>query len=157
MRRSLIQMTALVLFGVGVGLAYNAVSPKGLPLTGGTEARLAQQNTRMLTLEEVRYYLDQPGTILVDARSVEEYQLGHIPGAFSLPLDAFGADYPKVLPVLSKAKLVILYCGGGSCGTSEELAKKMRASGFDGDLAIFEGGLPGWMRAKLPIHSGMDR
>lgn len=157
MRRSLVQMTALVLVGVGVGLAYNALSPKGLPLAGGTAARLAQQGTRMLTLEEVRYYQDQPGTILVDARSVEEYQLGHIPGAFSLPLDAFAADYPKVSPILDKAKLVILYCGGGSCGTSEELAKKLRDVGFNGDLAIFEGGLPGWMRAKLPIRSGKDR
>jgi len=157
MRRAVLQMIVLILVGSGIGLTYNAVSPKGVPLKGGTAARLAQQGARMLTLEEVRYYLDQPGTVLVDARSAEEYQLGHIPGAFSLPLDAFDAAYGKLTGDLKKATLVILYCGGGSCGTSEELAKKLRASGFDRDLAIFQDGLPGWMRAKLPVRSGADR
>jgi rhodanese-related sulfurtransferase len=156
MRRALVQMIALVVVGSGVGLAYNALSPKGIPLKGGTEARLAQQGTRMLTVDEVRFYMDKPGTLVVDARSAEEYQLGHIPGALSLPLDNFDAIYPKLSPALKKAKLVILYCGGGSCGTSEELAQKLVQAGFGEDLAIFTDGLPGWMRAKLPIQSGMS-
>jgi rhodanese-related sulfurtransferase len=148
-------MIVLVVIGGGVGLAYNALSPKGIPLKGGTEARLAQQGTRMLTLDEVRFYMDKPGTLVVDARSAEEYQLGHIPGALSLPLDNFDAIYPKLSPTLKKAKMVILYCGGGSCGTSEELAQKLSQMGFEEDLAIFSDGLPGWMRAKLPVQSGM--
>ncbi len=154
MRRALLQMIVLSILGAGIGLAYNALSPKGVPVTGGTKARLAQQGTRMMTLDEVRYYMDQPGTLLVDARSAEEYQLGHIPGALSLPLDAFDATYPRVSPQLAKSKLLIIYCSGGSCGTSEELAKKLAEAGVGKDLAIFADGLPGWMRAKLPVKSG---
>ena len=156
MRRAALQMIALVFVGAGVGLTYNALSPSGLPLSGGSAARLEQQGTPMLTLDEVRYYLEQPGTSLIDARSAEEYQLGHIPGAFSLPFDTFDQAFPKVLPALKKAKRLIIYCSGGSCGTSEELAKKLQGQGFN-DLFIFTDGLPGWMRAKLPVKSGTDR
>lgn len=154
MRRALLQMIVLSILGAGIGLAYNALSPKGVPVTGGTKARLAQQGTRMMTLDEVRYYLNQPGTLLVDARSAEEYELGHIPGALSLPLDTFDSAYPKVSPAIVKSKLLIIYCSGGSCGTSEELAKKLTQVGVGKDLAIFTDGLPGWMRAKLPVKSG---
>jgi rhodanese-related sulfurtransferase len=156
MRRATLQMVALILVGAGVGLAYNALSPSGIPLTGGSAARLEQQGTPMLTLDEVRYYLQQPGTSLVDARSTEEYQLGHIPGALSLPLDSFDQAFPKILPALKRAKRLIIYCSGGSCGTSEELAKKLQEHGFN-DLYVFTDGLPGWMRAKLPVKSGPDR
>jgi rhodanese-related sulfurtransferase len=156
MRRSLIQMFALVAVGAVVGIGYNALSPKGIPLKGGTKARLAEQGARMVDLQEVRYYLKQPGTLLVDARSPEEFRLGHIPGAVNLPADQFAPFYPKVRARLEKAKIIIVYCSGGSCGTSEELAMELIKAGFvEKRVAVFSGGLPGWMRAKLPIETGM--
>jgi rhodanese-related sulfurtransferase len=154
-RKGLLQMLGLVAAGAALGLLFNTLSPMGLPLTGGKEARMAQKGIRMVTLDEVRYYLDQPGTILVDARSPEEYALGHIPGALNLPADAFDPAFPKVARRLHGASLIIIYCSGGSCGTSEEVAGKLQERGFkDSTLAVFADGLPGWMRAKLPIQSG---
>lgn len=148
-------MVGLVAAGVVLGLLFNALSPMGLPLTGGKEARMAQKGIRMVTLEEVRYYLDQPGTILVDARSPEEYELGHIPGALNLPADAFDPAFPKVAKRLHGASFIIIYCSGGSCGTSEAVAARLQERGFkESVLAVFADGLPGWMRAKLPVKSG---
>ena len=156
MRRAFIQMVALILLGVAVGFAYNAASPKGIPVKGGKPALLQQQGVRMLTTDEVKFYRDQPGTVLLDARSAEEYELGHVAGALSLPLDAFDAAYPKISAGLKQAQMIIIYCSGGSCGTSEEVAKKLTEKGIK-NLAIDTDGLPGWMRAKLPIKSGQER
>ncbi len=155
MRRSFVQMLVLVAVGAVVGIGYNALSPKGIPLKGGTKARLAQEGARMVDLAEVRYYLKEPGTLLVDARSPEEFELGHIPGAVNLPADQFKPYFPKVEARLRKAKLIIVYCSGGSCGMSEELASELIKAGFgDNEVAVFSGGLPGWMRAKLPVETG---
>jgi len=156
MRRTILQMLILSAFGAMVGFGYNAASPKGIPVKGGKEAILQQQGTRMLTTDEVKYYSQQPGTLMVDARSAEEYELGHIAGAMSLPLDKFDQAFMAVQPELRKSKLIVLYCSGGSCGTSEEVAKKLGEKGFK-DLAVYADGLPGWMRAKLPIRSGTGR
>ena len=149
------QLVILVLVGAAVGLGFNAVSPKGIPMKGGKEARLAQQGARMMDLAEVQYYKDQPGTVFVDARSIYEFKLGHIPGALSLPADSFDPAFPKVAPLLKNAKLIIVYCSGGSCGTSEEVAQKLIEKGFTGNrVALFAEGLPGGMGANLPIRNG---
>jgi rhodanese-related sulfurtransferase len=155
MRRMILQMVALVIIGSAVGLTYNAVSPGGIPVKGGKKEIFDTKNVRMMKLDEVQYFLQQPGTVLVDARSIFEYKLGHIPGAVSLPADSFDPVFPKVAPQLKTAKLVIVYCSGGSCGTSEDVAKKLMDHGLTGDrLAIFTDGLPGWMGANLPIKTG---
>jgi len=125
MRRTVLQLMVLVAVGAAVGLAYNAVSPTGIPLKGGKPQMWGDKGVRMMKLDEVQFYLQQPGTVLVDARSIYEYKLGHIPGALNLPADNFDPIFPKVAPKLKVAKLVIVYCSGGSCGTSEEVAKKL--------------------------------
>ncbi len=155
MRRGISQTIGLVTAGTLAGLLFNALSPMGLPLRGGKEVRLEQKGLRMVSLEEVRFYLDQGDTVLLDARSPEEYELGHIPGALNLPADSFEPVYPKVAPKLKGAALIIVYCSGGSCGTSEEVAEKLIERGYkDASLAVFADGLPGWMRAKLPLRNG---
>jgi rhodanese-related sulfurtransferase len=156
MRRAFIQMMALVLLGTAVGFAYNAASPKGIPVKGGKQAVLEQQGMRMLTTEEVKFYRDQPGTVILDARSAEEYEMGHVAGAANLPLDRFDAVYPQLEKELVKAKMIIIYCSGGSCGTSEEVAKKLTEKGIK-SLAIDTDGIPGWVKAKLPIKNGQER
>ena len=156
MRRAILQSLILSALGAIVGFAYNAASPEGISVKGGKEAILQQQGTRVLTTDEVKYYGQQQGTLMVDARSAEEYELGHISGAVSLPLDKFDQAFTTVQPELRKSKLIIIYCSGGSCGTSEEVAKKLGEKGFR-DLAVFTDGLPGWMRAKLPITRGTGR
>lgn len=151
MRRSFVEMAVIVVLGMTLGFGYNAVSPKKVPIKGSvTEA----QGIQMLTLDEVRFYLDQhKGTLIVDSRSPEEYSLGHIPGSINLPMEGFDTTFAKEQAKLRKAPLVVVYCGGGSCNTSHEVADLLQKKGLK-KLAIFTDGLPGWMKAKLPIQNG---
>lgn len=156
-RKSFLQMLVLIVMGTVIGLVYNTISPQSIPLRGGQEARLEQQGARTIDLEEVRYYLEQPGVVLIDARSPEEFSLGHIPKAENLPDEEFKSFFPKLKSKLMTADLIIVYCSGGSCGSSEDLALKLLNEGIgESRIAVFSGGLPAWMKAKLPIERSAD-
>ncbi len=151
MRRGVIELILLVVLGAGVGLAYNALSPR--TLTVAPKQDRSYTGFRMVATDEVKLYMkEKPGTLLIDARDPEIYKLGHIPGALNLPDDQFNSFYPKMKTTLEKAKLIIVYCDGGSCGTSEALARKLVAKGFPmGEIAIYGDGFPGWLKGKNPI------
>lgn len=158
MRRAIIEMAAIVALSSLVGISYNALAPqkKRVAVTATREDRAAAQGVQTLTLEEVRYYLDQQkGTVVVDARAPEEYGLGHIPNSLNLPVEGFESAYQKGLARLKKAPMVIVYCSGGSCNTSHEVAALLQQKGVK-NLAVFGDGLPGWMKAKLPIKAGLE-
>ncbi len=155
MRKSLVQCLVLTLVGLAAGFGFNAVSPHPLPVV--PKAGQTVKGFRMVTTEEVKFYLqEEKSTRLVDARSREEYSLGHIPGALSVPEDDFEASFAKAKDPLAKARWVIVYCSGGSCATSEMVAEKLAAKGLPADRILIAGeGFPGWMRGKNPIESGL--
>jgi len=151
MKRSILEMAGIVALGVAVGFGYNFARTPPVPVNKPITEVLGIQ---MITLDEVRFYLDQQkGTVMVDARAPEEYGLGHIPGSLNVPLEGFDAAFQKEAIGLKKASMVIVYCSGGSCNTSHEVANLLQKKGVK-KLAIFTDGLPGWMKAKLPIKNG---
>jgi len=155
MKNSLLQMLILILAASAIGLAYNAFSPSSIPLSGGKDGALESQGFRVVSLEEVRYYLDEKKAVLVDARTPEEYSLGHIEGALNISVEAFEDDLKSKTSTLKGVGIIITYCGGGSCGTSEEVAQRLLDKGYS-NVAVFTDGLPGWMKAKLPVKSGTE-
>lgn len=63
---------------------------------------------------------------LVDLRTTNEFDLGHIPGAISIPFD----QLPQRLHSLSTQKEVIVYCRGAICFLADEAVKILRENGF---------------------------
>ena len=53
----------------------------------------------------------EPGSIVVDVRTPEEYAEGHIPGAINIPLDTLGDGQPAELPDLDQR--IYVYCRSG--------------------------------------------
>ena len=53
----------------------------------------------------------EPGSIVVDVRTPEEYAEGHIPGAINIPLDTIGDEQPAELPDLGQR--IYVYCRSG--------------------------------------------
>lgn len=76
----------------------------------------------------------QADFILLDVRTPEEYQEGHIPGAVLLPYDKIAIQAAVVLP--DKEKEIIVYCRSGrrSAIAAETLAKLgyMKVADFGG-------------------------
>ena len=76
-----------------------------------------QENNReavfvYITAEEAKQIMDsQEGYIILDVRSQEEFDQGHIPGAILIPDTEINARAEEVLP--DKDQLILVYCRSG--------------------------------------------
>ena len=86
---------------------------------------------------------------LFDARPAKRFGAGHIPGAESAFPKA--SDFLTKLPD-DKAALLIFYCGGPTCPFTGHSVKLAQDAGYTNTRG-FQAGLPGWKKAKLPVHS----
>ena len=86
------------------------------------------------TLDDYR----RSGAYLIDLRTKEEYEKGHIEGAVNIPYD-FLEDYKKRLP---RNRLLVLYCEWGT--TSILAGRKLSQYGYD--VLSVNGGLQAYRR-----------
>lgn len=93
------------------------------------------------------------GTAIVDARPLEEYIEGHVPGALHLPFEKFLEGRPQLLDVLDSTSQVIVYCGGGDCDASHKVEQQLANYGFK-DIIVFEPGFPAWQSAGMAVEKG---
>ena len=65
-----------------------------------------------ITAEEAKQIMDtEEGYIILDVRTQEEYDQGHIPGAILIPDTEIKAEAENVLT--DKAQLILVYCRSG--------------------------------------------
>jgi rhodanese-related sulfurtransferase/DNA-binding HxlR family transcriptional regulator len=89
------------------------------------------------------------GTVTVlDVRPPDEFELGHLPGAINIPLQAL----KKRLAELDTGREIVAYCRGEYCVLSFEAVALLRARGFN--VRRLEDGLPEWRAARLPVATG---
>lgn len=97
------------------------------------------------------------GALFLDARRSAEYRAGHIAGARSLPLWEDGLEQRltdlRDFHVEDPRQVLILYCSGGSCTDSHDLAQRLFALGLP-NLRIYRGGYPAWVQQGRPIRRG---
>jgi rhodanese-related sulfurtransferase len=103
-----------------------------------------------ITLAETRRLLRKKGTVLVDGRSMLEWEQSHLKGALPLPLGDFEKNYLIYQKKLKRAKIIIAYCHGKGCHLSDALCQDLVNKGFT-NVAVFWGGYPEWSAAHLPL------
>ena len=69
-------------------------------------------------------YLADPNTVVLDCRTPEEWELGHVEGAVLLPVDELRERYRE----LSKSKTYVVYCGTGY--RSYNACRFLRSKGY---------------------------
>lgn len=90
---------------------------------------------------------DSNNLVIVDVRTPEEFQQGHVPNAINVPLSNI-IDNPAVL-LSSKEKSIVLYCRSGyRAGKAAEALQK------DGYLNLrhLAGDMQGWLKEGLAIE-----
>jgi rhodanese-related sulfurtransferase/predicted transcriptional regulator len=92
--------------------------------------------------DELRRRLREGDVILVDVRSPEEFDAGHIEGARSIPLD----DLEERLAELPADQEVVAYCRGPFCAYANEAVRRLRDAGRE--ARRFEEGWPEWQLAE---------
>jgi rhodanese-related sulfurtransferase len=83
----------------------------------------------------------------VDARSADEYETEHVPGAILLNLESWDQLFPKFLDRWSQDKKVVVYCSAAACELSREVAERLRKSGVP-SVFVLKGGWEAWKTRK---------
>ena len=88
-------------------------------------------NLHITELEESKL----ENAVLLDVRTPEEYNLGHLEGA--LNINWYDADFKDQVSALDRSETIYVYCKAG--GRSAEAAAVMREMGFE-SIVNLEGG-----------------
>lgn len=90
------------------------------------------------------FALFQMGTPFLDARHDNEFNAGHVLNAIRMTSDEFLPRAGEVMRFMPGP--VVIYCTGGDCDASHNLAKALQQAGFT-KLHIMKDGYPAWAAA----------
>ncbi|MEV6345152.1 rhodanese-like domain-containing protein [Actinoplanes sp. NPDC051851] len=88
-----------------------------------------------------------PGVIVIDTRSAESWEQGHIPGAVHLPSREIAGRAAAVVPAGSA---VVTYCWGPGCNGATKGALEFARLGYPVKEMI--GGFEYWVREGFPVR-----
>ncbi len=88
-----------------------------------------------------------PGAVLLDVRTAEEYEEGHLAQARNV--DYKRDDFRQQVSKLDKSKPYFVYCKGGV--RSDKAADIMKELGFR-QVYTLEGGIDDWEDEDLPVE-----
>ncbi|MBP7706464.1 MAG: rhodanese-like domain-containing protein [Candidatus Aminicenantes bacterium] len=158
-RRLVVQAAALVALGAVVGAAVNFPLVKRFVRGEFRETffeAARYPGVRLITLQEAEDLWAGGQTVLLDARPVEAFALGHAPGARNIPSARDGFEVPAGVLALAREAVLVVYCEGGDCQSSLALARRLHDEGFR-DIRVFSGGWDEWRAAGLPEEQGEGR
>lgn len=90
---------------------------------------------------------DAQRPLVLDVRSHDEFDAGHIPGAVLVPHDSLAAALPNLN--WPKDRAIVIYCRSGR---RSELARgTLREAGYQ-SLSHLVGDMNGWKAAGMPIE-----
>ena len=96
------------------------------------------------------YYFDNNQATLIDARDEEEYNQEHIQAAINIPYNTY-EDFFDILDELPPENIYIVYCNGGECSLSLDLAYVMYEEFNFENVFVYEEGFPIWKEKQYPI------
>ncbi|MBC7773238.1 MAG: hypothetical protein H7210_12135 [Pyrinomonadaceae bacterium] len=114
----------------------------------------AQIDKGHITIKQAHaLYTAVPPAYFVDTRRKDEYEAGHVKDAFGIPLAAFHGKTPSLVKDIDRSEVFVVYCIGGDCDESEQVAKQLDTMGYK-HVYVMHAGFPGWEKAGLPVGKG---
>ena len=141
----------VVMLGMGLGLAANQVSPRGLPLI--TPAERSSTAGEYIPLDQAGQLWRRGAALFLDAREPADFAAGHIGNALNLPAQSFPEHFSDVAPMLTPTSELVLYCDGKECELSHRLASSLHQLGYTNTHLLFNG-WTAWRQAGLPTTIG---
>lgn len=126
-----------VLTVLGIGL--DCLRPTGVLRNSVARASLQSVHTDVefpeLSLEAAFQWFASRSTggqavVFIDARYRDDYDLGHIPGAINLPIDASFALEDELMSRIDKDQAIVVYCQSKYCPYANAVAQRLSGRGF---------------------------
>lgn len=159
----------IIVIATLIGLAHNAVRSNPVkvinsvkkpvaaitPLSTEPGVAAAESVAGELTAADVQQLVDEGITVILDARSVEEYTEGHIPGSINIPYDLLADYLDQLQQTTTPDQPVLCYCRGPECDLSDSLATELRLMGYE-NVAVFKAGWLAWEEAGYDVVTGSE-
>ena len=115
-------------------LLFAALAASLAPLSGCTLSKTKKDTEDMtdkaayqkISAEEAYEMMASQEVVVVDVRTQEEYDGGHIENAVLVPNESIGSEMPEALP--DKEATLLIYCRSGR--RSKDAAQKLLALGY---------------------------
>ncbi len=154
MKKIIYKAIFICLISAILGIVYNSLSSRGIPLFLGSPK--ASEQFPVISLEEARMKFTTQEAIFVDARSKEDYLQEHIEGAINLPYNDFEREYSRLFPILNPLQReIIVYCTGKDCDSSLIVAENLDLIGYT-NIKLFADGWLAWFAADYPRVEGEE-
>ncbi len=88
---------------------------------------------------ELKYLMDEGKVKIIDARRREDYDIGHIPTAISIPKDEIDKNFDNI----SKDDINVVYGYNQQCHAAYKAALTLAEYGYS--AVVLEGGFKVWM------------
>lgn len=96
--------------------------------------------------EELLRRIRRKQVAVLDVRSAQEFEEGHLPGAINIPVK----ELRRRLKKLPRSQGVVAYCRGPYCVFSYEAVAELRKRGYQ--AWRLQDGYPEWKAAGLPVE-----
>ena len=139
----MIKMSCSALALLALATTFDGAHAQSLDVNLATLAE-PNQKTAEVSTEQLRRILADGSAMVIDTRSRQEFEAGHIPGAHML--DAPPSDHVQAVERLArgdKRAALVLYCNGPYCQASRRLAEQLVAAGFT-NVRRYQLGIPVW-------------
>ena len=108
-------------------------------LLPGCAGKAESTTYRQISMEEAMQIMaENTDYLILDVRTREEFDTGHIPGAICIPNESISADVLQQLP--NPDQLLLVYCRSGN--RSKQAAGKLAALGYTNIVEF--GGITSW-------------
>ena len=107
----------------------------------------AKDSIQVLSIAQFEKMSQKKKNLVVDVRTPEEVDEGHLVGA--LNINFLGEGFAEEIQKLNKKKTYLLYCRSGS--RTRKAADLMQKSGFK-HVYMLEGGITAWKEAGKPTE-----
>lgn len=147
---SIVQFGGLTVASLIIGLAFHSVNiggflkyPAGVAST--QRAHVADFIPR-ISLSTARR-LKRKGSVFVDARIGPDFDVRHVDGAISVPVDVNDVIRRNAMSAVRLDNPVVVYCKSEMCQFADIVAGKLRLDGFS-NVSILRGGWIEWDTGK---------
>ena len=135
------KIALLTMVGVisALGFSCSKTGNEKKDLTMSKEAKNGKKaEYKKITSDEAKKMMETQKVIVVDVRTLEEYNEGHIPNAISVPLETI--ENKAEAKLKNKDDLILVYCRSGR--RSREAALKLIEKGYTNVIDF--GGIKDW-------------
>lgn len=98
---------------------------------------------------------EQGGVVFVDVRRKRQFEAGRVESAVLISLHeaTYDDQFQTFLEEHGPGELLIIYCNGGNCEDSHQVAAAFQGAGFE-NVRVMKDGYPGWKDNGFPVETG---